>query len=130
MASIDDVWKAVTDKDHMKKWYFDLKEFVPEVGFKFQFVGGPENGTQYVHLCEITTVIPGQKISYAWRYEGYQGHSVVTFELEAHDHRTKVKLTHEGLDSFSSDIADFARKNFEAGWNHLIGTSLKNYLEK
>ena len=32
------VWKALTDKDKMRQWYFDLKEFKPEVGFEFSFV--------------------------------------------------------------------------------------------
>ena len=27
----------------MKQWYFDLAEFKPEVGFKFQFMGGTED---------------------------------------------------------------------------------------
>src|SRR6266480_6255839 len=31
------VWSALTNNDEMKRWYFDLKEFKPEVGFEFQF---------------------------------------------------------------------------------------------
>lgn len=29
------VWRAITEKELMKQWYFDLAEFKPEVGFKF-----------------------------------------------------------------------------------------------
>ena len=36
------VWKAITDKDEMKQWYFDLKDFKAEVGFEFQFLGGDD----------------------------------------------------------------------------------------
>jgi len=32
------VWEAISNQDIMKKWYFDLKDFKPEVGFKFSFV--------------------------------------------------------------------------------------------
>jgi len=39
-APISKVWKAITDKDQMREWYFDLAEFKPRVGFKFQFEGG------------------------------------------------------------------------------------------
>ena len=53
-APISKVWNAITDKEEMKKWY--LAEFEAEVGFTFQFAGGPPD-KQYLHLCEITEVI-------------------------------------------------------------------------
>ena len=36
-APVARVWKALTDVGEMKQWYFDLKEFKPEVGFEFEF---------------------------------------------------------------------------------------------
>lgn len=123
------LWKAITDKDRMKEWYFDLKEFIPEIGFEFRFHGGPEDGTQYEHVCVITEVVPGEKLTYSWRYEGYAGISYVTFELIAEGNMTRLKLTHAGLETFPSDNPDFAKENFAAGWTHIIGTSLKDYIE-
>ena len=38
-VSIDKVWQAITDKEKMKQWYFDLSDFKPEVGFEFTFPG-------------------------------------------------------------------------------------------
>ncbi len=37
-APVAKVWKALTDVDQMREWYFDLKEFKPEIGFEFEFV--------------------------------------------------------------------------------------------
>lgn len=128
-APINKVWSAITNKDEMKQWYFDLAAFKPEVGFNFQFTGGPDEGPQYVHLCEVLDVIPGKKLTYSWRYEGYEGNSFVTFELSEEGTGTKLKLTHAGLETFPS-IPDFAKKNFVAGWTDIIGRSLKEYLEK
>jgi len=123
------VWKALTDKDDMKKWYFDLSKFRPESGFEFQFYGGtPEK--QYLHLCKISEVIPEKKLSYSWRYEGYEGFSIVTFELFPDGNSTKLKLTHSGIETFPSDDPNFAEKSFESGWTYIIGTSLKDFLEK
>ena len=125
------VWRAITNKDDMKKWYFDLPEFTPEVGFEFQFTGGQEGGIQYLHRCRVTEVIPEKKITYSWRYEGYEGMSHVTFELfDEGDQKTKIKLTHTGLDTFPKDNPDFDAKNFEAGWTEIIGTHLKNFVEQ
>ncbi|TAK53156.1 MAG: SRPBCC domain-containing protein [Bacteroidetes bacterium] len=128
-APVSKVWKAITDKSEMKQWYFDLAEFKPEVGFEFQFRGGTEE-CQYLHLCKITEVISGKKLTYSWRYDGYEGISFVTFELFAEGDRTKVKLTHAGLETFPASNKDFAKGNFVEGWTAIIGTSLKEYVEK
>lgn len=127
-APVDTVWKAITDKEHMKQWYFNLAEFKPEVGFEFQFEGGTETKT-FLHKCKITEVIPGKKLKHSWCYDGYEGNSFVTFELLPEGAKTILKLTHEGLETFPA-IPEFAKENFAAGWTDIIGTSLKNFVEK
>jgi uncharacterized protein YndB with AHSA1/START domain len=127
-APIAKVWKAITDKDEMKKWYFDLAEFKPEAGFEFRFVGGTEE-KKFLHICVVTEVIKEKKLTYSWRYDGYEGISYVTFELFPEGEKTRIKLTHEGIESFPADPS-FAKENFIAGWTDIIGRSLKEYLEK
>ena len=113
----------------MKKWYFDLSEFKPEPGFEFQFYGEGHEGQKYLHLCKITDVITGKKISYTWRYENYEGNSLVTFELFEEGASTRLRLTHTGMESFKANGPDFAIESFTQGWTELIGTLLKNYVE-
>lgn len=127
-APITRVWKALTDVGEMRQWYIDLKEFKPEVGFEFDFVVEHE-GTTYHHLCRVTEVIPQKKIAYTWRYKGEPGDSLVTFELFDEGKKTRVKLTHTGIETFPKTPA-YARKNFEAGWTAIIGSELKQFLEK
>jgi uncharacterized protein YndB with AHSA1/START domain len=128
-APADKVWQAITDKNKMKQWYFDLEEFKPEVGFEFRFYGGSEE-KQYLHICKITEVIPDKKLTHTWKYDGYPGESFVTFELFDEGDKTRLKLMHTGLETFPSDSPDFARTSFASGWTHIIGKSLKEYLEK
>ena len=127
-APVARVWKALTEVDQMRVWYFDLNEFRPEVGFEFGFVVEHE-GNIYDHRCKITEVIPQKKIAYTWRYHGHEGDSLVTFELFPEGDKTRLKLTHEGLDTFPKTAA-FARENFEKGWTQIIGLELKQFLEK
>ena len=129
-ATAEKVWKAITDRNEMKQWYFDLKEFRAEVGFEFRFSGGPAPERQYIHICKITEVIPGKKLTHSWRYDGYAGNSFVTFELFEEGSKTRVKLTHAGLETFPKENPDLARHNFEAGWTDIIGRSLKEFVEK
>lgn len=128
-APIEKVWKAITDKDQMKQWYFDIAAFKPEIGFEFQFEAG-KGKKCYLHLCKITEVIIGRKLTYSWRYDGYEGNSFVTFELFAEGDKTRLKLTHTGLETFPMSNPDFAKENFATGWTALIGTSLKEFVEK
>ena len=133
-APVAKVWKAITNKDDMKKWYFDLPEFITKVGFGFQFKGGPDEGHQYLHLCKITEVVPEKKLAYSWRFDGYEGNSVVTFELfeegnKSDGYRTRLRLTHSGLETFPKNNPDFAKENFAKGWTEILGTSLKAFLE-
>jgi uncharacterized protein YndB with AHSA1/START domain len=122
------VWGALTDNEEMRQWYFDLKEFKPEVGFEFEFVVEHE-GMTYHHLCKVTEVVPRKKIAYTWRYKGHEGSSLVTFELFPADEKTRLKLTHTGLASFPESPA-FKRDNFRQGWDELIGKSLPKFLER
>ena len=126
-APVAKVWNAITDAEEMRQWYFDLKEFKPEVGFEFEFVVEHE-GTMYHHLCRVTEVIRQKKIAYTWRYKGEPGDSLVTFELSPEGDATRLKLTHTGIERFPKTPA-YARKNFEAGWTAIIGSELKQFLE-
>src|SRR6185295_6121124 len=109
--------------------YFDLPKFKPEVGLEFQFSAGKDE-KQYLHLCKITEVITGKKLTHSWRYDGYEGNSFVTFELFPEGNKTRLRLTHEGLETFPKSNPDLAKENFAEGWTSIIGTSLKEFLEK
>jgi uncharacterized protein YndB with AHSA1/START domain len=126
-APVAQVWKALTDVDQMRQWYFDLKEFRAEVGFEFEFVVEHEGNT-YHHLCRVTEVIPEEKIAYTWRYKGDPGDSLVTFELFGAGEKTRMKVTHSGIETFPKTPA-YARENFEKGWTQLIGSELKQFVE-
>jgi uncharacterized protein YndB with AHSA1/START domain len=128
-APIEKVWNAITDKNEMKLWYFDLAEFKPDVGFQFTFVGGTEHKS-YLHICTVTEVEVNKKLTHSWRYDGYEGNTFVTWELFPEGKNTRVRLTHSGLETFPASNPDFAKTNFEQGWTSILGTSLKEYLEK
>src|SRR5680860_1689067 len=124
-ASVDRVWSAITDSDQMKQWFFEnIDSFRPEVGFETRF-NVTSNGKDYLHIWKVTAVKPERKISYAWRYGGYPGNSWVTWELTSGNDLTKLRLTHEGIESFPQDNPDFSRDNCLEGWNFFIRTRLK-----
>lgn len=127
-ATIEKVWEALTNKDQMKQWYFDVSDFKAEVGFEFQFSAENE-GKIYLHKCKVVEAKPITKIAYTWSYEGYEGQSLVTFELFSEDeNKTRLKLTHSGTDNFLSH-PDFEKADFNEGWESILGQSLRNFVE-
>jgi len=126
--SIDEVWRAITMLDQMTQWFFkDIPEFKTEVGFKTQFnVQAPNR--DFMHLWEITEVIPQKKIVYNWKYKAYAGDSFVTFELLELDKQTKLVLTCEVVEDFDDNIEEFKRESGITGWNYFIKNRLKEFL--
>lgn len=120
-APVHKVWQALTDKDQMKHWYFDIPDFKPEVGAEFTFTAGCEQEQEFLHSWKVTEVIPDRKIAYTWHYPGYEGMSEVSFELTEDHGRTHLKLTHYGLETFPK-TSTFARESFNGGWTHFAGT--------
>lgn len=128
-APIQKVWKAITEKEQMKHWYFDVSAFKAEKGFKFEF-WGESDGRKFLHLCEVLEVDEPNKLSYSWQYESYPGYSVVTFELfKETETRTRLRLTHSGIESFPQNDPDFAASSFQAGWNAIVGEMLPRFVE-
>ena len=123
------IWKALTDRLEMGKWYFEVDDFKPEVGFEFRFWSGTEE-RQYFHICVIKEAIENKKLCHTWSYDGIEGSTDLCFAIaETGNKKTSVKLTHTGFETFPSDNTDLKVENFIEGWTYILGTSLKNYLE-
>lgn len=130
-ASVEKLWDALTNPARMKQWYFDIPGFKPEVGFEFQFYGESKTGEKFLHLCKIIGAIKNKKLKHSWSYDGYDGNSFVTFELLDEEGKTRLKLTHEGLETFPKTANnDFAKANFQEGWAYITTVSLKDFIEK
>lgn len=129
-APVEKVWKALTEIEQMKQWYFPmLKNFEPKVGFKTEFIVH-HNNNDYPHIWNVTEAVPMKKIAYHWRYGGYPGDSIVSFELEPDGDKTKLTFTHLFLESFEPEkYPDMSRDSFNKGWTHFTA-ALKSYVEK
>ncbi len=128
-APIDKVWEAISNKEQMKQWYFEVSDFKAEVGFEFEFYGESKE-KKYLHKCTVVEAYPLENISYIWSYDGYAGQSLVTFDLfNEEKNKTRVRLTHADLDTLPSDNSDFAIENFNQGWKTIIEELLRNFVE-
>ena len=128
-ASIDAVWKAITEIDQMRRWFFDnIPSFKPEVGFETQYNVRSED-RNFLHLWKVTEVVPGRKVVYNWKFADHPGDSFVEFELLEQEDATLLRLTARVTESFPDDIPEFRRENCIAGWEYFIQQSLKSFLD-
>jgi uncharacterized protein YndB with AHSA1/START domain len=123
------IWQAITQPEAMKVWYFDINNFKLEENAVFSFYEEGEK-KEYFHECKILQIIPEALLQHTWTHpQQSKGSSTLTWNIESiSSNKTKVTLTHIGLDSFADAGAAFAPENFEMGWNALVKTNLRNYL--
>jgi uncharacterized protein YndB with AHSA1/START domain len=131
-APIDTVWRAITDVAQMRQWFIkEMGSFEPEVGFETRATVQCEGKPSKVLILTVTEVTVGKRIAYSWQLDGKPGKSHVTIELFSDGGKTRLKLTHTGLESHQPEkYPDLSRTNYLRGWVSLIGESLKDFLEK
>jgi uncharacterized protein YndB with AHSA1/START domain len=125
------VWKAITDSEQMKQWYFDLPGFRPEVGYEFEWYGQDHDCNKWLHRGKILEIIPGKKLVHSWEYPGYPGLSKITWELSEVDaNTTRLNFSHEFTVPFDPGMKVFDRNNFAGGWDHFVNKALPGFVEK
>ena len=126
-VSKEKVWEAITNTDAMKVWYFDISNFNLNISTKFSFYEGGKK--EYLHEGEVLKVEVNKLFQHTWLHpEQSKGSSVVTWKIDEVEGKTKVTLTHEGVENFADAGPNFTIANYEMGWNALVKTNLRNYL--
>lgn len=121
------IWQALTDKELMKEWYFDIPDFELREGAVFNFFE-PGGANQFHHQCEIKEIVPNKKFSHTWTHPNKtKGISVVTWFLNEKEDATEVVLEHEGTENFYDAGPEFAPENYQMGWDGFMPV-LKNYM--
>ena len=127
-APVGQVWRALTAKDQIGEWFMDIDGFEPEEGFEFTLVA-EDKDKRYVHLCRVTEVIDQRRLSYSFRFQNMNGITYVTWELFPEGKKTRLRLTHEGLELIAHAGPEYSRKSFVDGWTGFLDGSLKSLLQ-
>jgi uncharacterized protein YndB with AHSA1/START domain len=129
-ASPEKVWKALTEQDQLKQWYFDFEgKFKAERGHEFTWEAGPPDGKQWLHKAKVLEVVPEEKLSHTWAYPGYSGQAILTWKLKGLPGGKTLVSTRFGFtEPFDPSEESLSRKNFLEGWKHIVLSSLREYV--
>lgn len=127
-APVSKVWSALTEKEQIAKWLMPSEDFKLETGHTFKMTGKSKD-VEYPHVCTIVEIVPEKKLVYTWAVKDKLSDTLVTYELEDSDGKTKLKLTHSGWDKAVLTEPGTGREDYNNGWEYVINTSLKNYIE-
>ncbi len=127
-VSVQSVWRALTDVEHLRQWMFEeINAFEPKIGFETSF--SVSSGTNFfLHQWRVIDVMPPKKLAIHWTYGGYAGDSTVIFEVFDENGSTRIRLIHQGVDSFPQDVEEFKLQSIIEGWTMLIRKNLINHL--
>ena len=115
-ASIEEVWKALTDTKYIDGWGGGPAKMSDKVGFQFSLWGGDIYGKNI-------EVIANKKLVQEWFGGKWDGPSIATFVLSSKNDQTTIEFTH-------IDVPESEYKDIEQGWKDYYLGPLKEYLEK
>lgn len=115
-ASLEKVWKGLTDSAYIDAWGGGPSKMNDEVGKRFSLWGADIFGKNI-------EVEPLKRLKQEWYGGRWDEPSIVTFLLEKKDKTTKLILLHDV-------IPDDEVKRIADGWKKFYLGPLKKYLEK
>lgn len=120
-APRDLVWRAMTEPEHVKRWYgprdtqLTSCEIDLRVGGRFRFVMAGPNGTEFAFSGTYREVDPPSRIVNTWCFEPMPGHDALeTATFQEQDGRTVVRLSI--LFQTPEDYAGWAGAGAFGGW--------------
>jgi uncharacterized protein YndB with AHSA1/START domain len=127
-APVSKVWEALTHKEKMKEWYFDVQDYTLAEGSTFHFY--EPGGSSYLHQCRILEVNPEKRFSHTWAYPDFSsGETTLSWDLEAEGNGTRLTLTHADIDNLASAGEAFSKASFAEGWKG-FELGLRHFLDR
>lgn len=118
------IWKTLTNGALMTRWMMAPTGFTPQLGARFTFSTTPAGAWDGTIHCQITDLVPNQKLAYSWRggHEANVGYgsrldTLVTWTLAPFETGTRLRMVHSG---FVMPRNDSTFNNLGNGWQQVL----------
>lgn len=135
-ASPDTVFSAISDAQELTQWFPDAAILEPKVGgkFKLSFLKDSKNSRMkldmdFINEGKVLEIIQNKKLVYTWQWQAFSDfpQTIVTWELEQVNNKTRLTLTHSGFTGKEEGPASLEEHN--KGWSFFLN-GLTSYCKK
>ncbi len=135
-ASPDTVFSAISDTQELTQWFPDVATLELKVGgkFKLSFLKDSKNSRMkldmdFINEGKVLEIIQNKKLVHTWKWQVFSDfpQTIVTWELEQVDNKTRLTLTHSGFTGKEEGPASLEEHN--KGWSFFLN-GLISYCKK
>ncbi len=135
-ASPEVVFSAISDAQELIQWFPDAAILEPKVGgqFKLSFLKDSKNSRMkldrdFINEGKVLEIIQNKKLIHTRKWQAFSdfAETIVTWELEQVDNKTRLTLTHIGFTGKEQGPASLEEHN--KGWSFFLN-GLISYCEK
>jgi uncharacterized protein YndB with AHSA1/START domain len=131
-APLERVWACLTEPDLIARWLMP-NTFEPELDRPFTMDCPPGIGSGRPIESVVTRLEPPDgkraRLAYSWEIDQPLIKTLVEIELHEVGNVTRLELVHSGWGELSPRDA-YVGERHETGWDHLLGTALRDLLER
>lgn len=124
-APVEAVWRAITDRESLSKWYMRTDNFEPVVGCEFVFEDAPQGKWDGKVHGEVLEVEAPHLLVYSFWGNQMKCKTTVRWQLTDENGQTRIRVDHTGFEGFG----DWLVGNIIAfGWRKFL-KALRRHLE-
>ena len=129
-ATVEEIWRALTDPDDLENWWSDEVVLEPKVGGKFREAWEDDAGNEQLASGKVLSLDPKKSISFTWKEKSWDAEAVTqcTYTIENKGKTRSLTVTQTGWDSLPEKARAKAIKDFQLGWKYHM-QELKAYLD-
>lgn len=129
-ASVDEIWRSLTDSEELENWWGDGILLEPRVGGSFREPWEDDDGKIQLASGQVTAVKVKKEISFTWQEKDWPKEALTqcSFAIEDKGKLRVLTLKHLGWESLPAESRAKFFKDFQIGWGYHM-KELKAYLD-
>jgi len=127
-APSEKVWRAITEKEQISKWLLPTDDFELKPG-NVSTMTWQNDEQKVTHTYRIKEIIREKKLVLQWNVTDFPGDTIITYELEESDGKTKLTFTLSGFEGKAFETKEQSREEDINGWRGVIEKTLREYVE-
>lgn len=130
-ATVEEIWRALTDSDELENWWGDNVLLEPKVGGKFSEPWEDDDRNKQLASGKVLAVKPKKEITFTWKEQDWskEARTECTLKIEDKGMVRLISVMHQGWETLPAEQQKQMIKDFKIGWNYHL-KELQAYLDE